>query len=268
MIPLLDNFILKTTPEGVAIITLNRPNKANAINLPVLKEWLAAIQWAATTEEVKATVFTGNGRFFCGGLDLTSFASSEEIFLEENVHVSIEIFGKLVDALIDFPKPLIAAVNGNSVGFGVTFLPHCDLVYSVHNAVFYTPFVKIAICPEACATYLLPKCLGRSIANEMLLTCRQFTAHELANVGFINRLVENGSLLSEAIKRATSLAKLSTGSITETKNLIRIDERDHLKKVSRREIELLTKNRMLSQEFLAITKEFAGNYDNSFSDTL
>ncbi|UZO00993.1 uncharacterized protein OCT59_012102 [Rhizophagus irregularis] len=183
-VPILKTFEIEVNPDGIAILTLNRPKRANALNYELLQDWISSIKWANEEEQVKIVIVTGKGNFFCSGLELPNVPSDMEE-LKRTAEANNNLFKKLVDLLIDFPKLLIAAVNGKAFGFGVTFLPHCDVVYSIPEATFQTPFMQWAFCAEGCSSYLFPKYLGQSIASELLLMNKTYTAPELVKIGFI-----------------------------------------------------------------------------------
>ncbi|CAG8523633.1 5981_t:CDS:2 [Diversispora eburnea] len=197
--PLLETIKIDVIPEGVGILTLNRPDRDNALNSVLLKDLLVAFQWATIEEKVKVVIITGNGKYFTSGWDLTEVSQIESL---EEVFERMKTFTELIEVLIDFPKLLLAAVN--------------------------------AICAEACSSYLLPKFLGNSTANEMLVPS------ELVNHGFINRIIQKENLLNETIKEAITVTKFSFEAFKQTKQLIKSDDiRDHLKKVLKRENEAL-----------------------------
>jgi len=181
--------------------------------------------------------------------------------MKREAEINIDLFKKLVGLLIDFPKLLIAAVNGRAFGFGVTFLPHCDVVYSVPEATFQTPFMQWAFCAEGCSSYLFPKYLGQSITSEMLLMNKTYTAPELAKVGFISRLIPKDKLIQEALKEATRVSEYSFDAIIKSKELIRKDEREHLHKVNKTESDLLLL-RILSEDSRQALFKFIVNRQN------
>ncbi|CAI2183906.1 4768_t:CDS:10 [Funneliformis geosporum] len=260
-IPTLKTFEIIVSPEGVAILTLNRPERANALNNETLQDWLSSIEWANEAEQVKVVVVTGKGNFFCSGLELANISNEEE--WTRNAKTNVNIFRKLVDLLIDFPKLLIAAVNGKAFGFGVTFLPHCDVVYSVPEATFLTPFMQWAFCAEGCSSYLFPKYLGQSIANEMLLMSKTYAAPELAKVGFISRLIPKDHLIQETLKEATRVSKFSYEAIIQSKELIRRNEREFLHKINQRENELL----LLRPQIYFLRRVSSTRYLSGLSDS-
>ncbi|GES75255.1 enoyl-CoA delta isomerase 2, mitochondrial isoform X3 [Rhizophagus clarus] len=257
-IPKLKTFEIEVNPDGIAVLALNRPERANALNYELLQDWISSIEWANVAEQVKIVIVTGKGDFFCSGLELPNGPSDMEE-LKRAAETNINLFRKLVDLLIDFPKLLIAAVNGKAFGFGVTFLPHCDVVYSVSEATFKTPFMQWAFCAEGCSSYLFPKYLGQSIASEMLLMNKTYTAPELAKIGFISRLISKDQLIQETLKEATRITKFSFEAIIKSKELIRKDERVYLHKINKRENDLLLL-RMLSEDSHRALSKFMMNH--------
>ncbi|CAG8597059.1 5937_t:CDS:10 [Funneliformis mosseae] len=275
-IPTLKTFEIVVSPEGVAILTLNRPERANSLNNELLQDWIRSIEWATEAEQVKVVVVTGKGNFFCSGLELSEISNEEE--LKRIAEKCVNLFRQLVDLLIDFPKLLIAAVNGKAFGFGVTFLPHCDVVYSVPEATFLTPFMQWAFCVEGCSSYLFPKYLGQSIASEMLLMNKTYAAPELAKVGFISRLIPKDHLIQETLKEATRVSKFSFEAIIKSKKLIRRNEREFLHKINQRENELLL-SRLVSEDsrqavltfLISVIRNLSGlsdSFNKSFSNKM
>ncbi|CAB4401931.1 unnamed protein product [Rhizophagus irregularis] len=262
-VPILKTFEIEVNPDGIAILTLNRPKRANALNYELLQDWISSIKWANDEEQVKIVIVTGKGNFFCSGLELPNVPSDMEE-LKRTAEANNNLFKKLVDLLIDFPKLLIAAVNGKAFGFGVTFLPHCDVVYSIPEATFQTPFMQWAFCAEGCSSYLFPKYLGQSIASELLLMNKTYTAPELVKIGFISRLIPEDQLIQETLKEATRVTKFSFEAIIKSKELIRKDEREYLHKINKRENDLLLL-RILSEDSHRALLEFMMNHQKKIS---
>ncbi|KAI8580582.1 hypothetical protein K450DRAFT_236323 [Umbelopsis ramanniana AG] len=258
-IPKLETFELKLHATGVAEIIFNRPQRYNALSRLAYAEWLAAIRWAARCDEAKVTIITGNGKYYTSGQELTM----PEPVTESNDSDDMVAIAKkgsantkaLIDEMINFPKLLIAAVNGPAIGFGVTTLALCDVVYSVPHATFKTPFMQLGFCAEGCSSLLFPRIMGPSRANEMLLMNRQFTAQELEQTGFIGRILPAEGFHDHVLKLATDAAKFSLEALKTTKKLVRDADRESLLKVNEVEIQRLAE-RMASDDCIQRLLEF------------
>ncbi|RKP06299.1 ClpP/crotonase-like domain-containing protein [Thamnocephalis sphaerospora] len=232
---------------NVAVITFNRPTRANALSAPAYVDWLKCMNWAAEEASVRVVMLTGNGRFYCSGQEL-----SPASLAGENAQAALREAGqvteKLVDCFIDFPKLLIAAVNGPSYGFGATHLALCDAVYVAPSASMKTPFMELGFCAECCSSYLFPKIMGQSLANELILMGRQLNAEEMVHAHMASRLLPSENFFDRVLELALEAARLPPNAIRQSKALVRSEqERQLLKEVNHREMKLLIE-RMLSEE--------------------
>ncbi|GAA5815604.1 hypothetical protein MFLAVUS_009116 [Mucor flavus] len=236
-IPLLETLAITLSSTGVAELAFNRPKMYNAMSALAYNDWLVAIKWAARCDAVKVTVLTGRGKYYTSGQELQApDLSPEGIALLKKRRACVK---ELVDEMINFPKLLIAGVNGPAIGFGVTTLALCDVVYSVSEATFVTPFMKLSFCAEGCSSYLFPKIMGVSKANEMLLMGRTFSAQELEVTGFVSRLIPAERFHKDVLDLAEASAKYTTEAIQATKKLIRDTDREILLKVNAIEMKTL-----------------------------
>ncbi|KAG0358712.1 ClpP/crotonase-like domain-containing protein [Gamsiella multidivaricata] len=254
----LDTFDIKLLDHGVAVIAFNRPKKYNALNPQVYDQWGRALEWARKSEDVRVVVLTGNGKYYSSGQELAIPSSDEleEAGGADNVFKKRSVFTmKVVRELVHFPKLIIAAINGPVIGFGVTSTALCDVVYSVPDATFNTPFMQLGFCAEACSSVVFPRVMGYSRANEMLLMGRKFTAEEMKEAGVVARIFPKETFMEEVLKLATASAKFPPNAMKETKALIRDPDFDFLDKVAEREMELLGK-RMSSDESAQAIMEF------------
>ncbi|XP_029656116.2 enoyl-CoA delta isomerase 2 isoform X1 [Octopus sinensis] len=189
-------FLLVECKDSVFKITFNRPAKRNAITIDMYYEIINALQ-EATTADCSIAVVTGAGEYFCSGNDLNNFAN----VAPENISAMAEnasvILGKFVRALIDFPKPLIALVNGPAVGISVTALGLFDAVYASDKATFHTPFSSLGQSPEGCSSYVFPKIMGTAKASEILLFNKKLTAKEAFERNLVSEVIPHGSFAEE-----------------------------------------------------------------------
>ncbi|CAO3567164.1 unnamed protein product [Mortierella alpina] len=258
----LDTFDIKLLEHGVAVIAFNRPKKYNALNPQVYDQWGRALEWAAKSDDVRVVVLTGHGKYFTSGQELTIPDSSE---MEEGAEVLYKkrsaYTTKVVEELIRFPKLIIAAIQGPVIGFGVTSTALCDVVYTVPDATFNTPFMQLGFCAEACSSIVFPRIMGSSRANEMLLMGRKFTAEEMKEAGMVARIFPKESFMAEVLRLATNAAKFPPQAMKDTKALIRDREYDLLEQINKREMELLGVRMASDESAQAIMEFMMAKYD-------
>ncbi len=197
-------------------ITFDRPEKKNAITLAMYEALAGAFAEAAGREGTSVVLLDAVGDAFTAGNDIADF-------MQANVGQTRDAGGgiKFLRQLAEFPKPIVAAVNGLAIGIGSTLLLHCDQVIASSAASFQFPFTKLALVPEAGSSLLLPLRVGLQRANEWLLLGERIDPHAALDAGFINAVVAPAELAGAADARAEALTKLSLGSLVETKRLIR-----------------------------------------------
>jgi enoyl-CoA hydratase/carnithine racemase len=168
----------------VTTITLNRPEKMNAITRAMYKTMAETINAAAVDPQQSVVVIQSNGDHFTAGNDISDFLNNPP--LEDGSEV-----WQFIKAAHEFPKVLIAATKGNAVGIGSTMIMHCDFAYASPTTRFRMPFVNLGLVPEFGSSYLFPKNLGHRRAAELLLMGREFTAHEAMEWGVINEVADD-----------------------------------------------------------------------------
>lgn len=232
--------------DNITKIFLNRPEKKNAITLQMYKEIGQALE-EATKDDSVITVLTGYGDYFCSGNDLNNFTSIPPEGKEKMASDSAVILQAFVSKFIDFPKPLIAVVNGPAVGISVTILGLFDIVYATDRATFHTPFSQLGQSPEGCSSYTFPRIMGLSKAVEVLLFNKLLTAHEACKLGLVTEVFPDSSFQKEVWKRLKAYGELPKNSLAFSKQLIRETEKEKLHAVNVQECERL-KERWLSEE--------------------
>ncbi|XP_036934793.1 enoyl-CoA delta isomerase 2, mitochondrial isoform X1 [Acanthopagrus latus] len=247
--------LLVTTEDGITTIKLNRPNKKNAITTEMYNEIIAALEQAAKDDSV-LTVLTGAGDFYCSGNDLTNFTKIPEGGVEEMARKGGDLLRKYVKAYIDFPKPLVAVVNGPAVGVSVTVLGLFDLVYATERATFHTPFSQLGQSAEGCSSYTFPKLMGAAKASEMLLFNKKLTAVQACELGLVTEVFPDSSFQSEVWTRLRAYAKLPPNSLALSKQLIRAVEKERLYAVNDAEVERLIERWMSDECFNAVMSFF------------
>ena len=202
----------------VLILTLNRPHKLNALNQDIKKGLSLALGRAAGDESVSAVVLTGAGRAFSAGGDLKVFAK----LYEDGDPAAREEFTAMdfPRMFFDFPKPVIAAVNGPAVGWGFTVSLACDLRLASREAVFAAGFVRAGVTPEFGSSALLPRMVGLGKALELVLTARQVPAGEAMEMGILTEVTEPEDLLDRAMELAAKITAHSAPAIRLAKRLL------------------------------------------------
>ena len=216
---------LTSVEGGVMTITMNRPDKKNALTKAMYSAINRALELAMTDGKVRVVVLRGTGGVFTSGNDLMDFASGD--LGDEGGEPPVF---KLLRLLASFTKPLVAAVEGPAIGIGTTALLHCDYVLVHKDAKLAMPFVNLGLCPEAGSSYLLPKIMGHVRAAELLLFGDPFTAAKAYEYGLVNRVVD-GDVYAEAQKVAEHLAAKAPGALRVTKEFMKKGEAALLQKV-------------------------------------
>jgi methylglutaconyl-CoA hydratase len=202
---------------GIATITLNRPEKRNAISYELIVELLAALG-EVKNSLAQVLIMTGAGRAFCSGMDLETLQGLAGRTPEQNVDDSRKM-AILFRSLYDFPKPTIAAVNGAAIAGGTGLATLCDFTLAVPEAKFGYTEVRIGFVPAIVSTFLLRQ-VGEKIARDLLLTGRLFNAAEALRIGLITEIVPPESLLNRARALAQQLMENSPMSLVYTKRLL------------------------------------------------
>jgi enoyl-CoA hydratase len=204
---------------GVAVITLNRPERLNALSWPMVDEFLAVVDELANDERLRTVILTGAGRGFCAGLDLQdrddALGGGDDIYL---VSVRQEKIARLALSLRAMPQPVIAAVNGAAAGGGLALALASDLRVAAAEASFHASFIRVGLSGcDAGVSYLLPRLVGLGIASELMLTGRRVDADEAARIGLVNRVVAADDLLGTAHELADEIAANSPFGVWMTK---------------------------------------------------
>ncbi|BBX02424.1 crotonase [Mycolicibacterium moriokaense] len=200
--------------QRVRTLTLNRPEVLNAFNEELYHATATALNEAADDPDVAVVLLTGAGRAFSAGNDLNEMQRriTDPAFNEQGSH-----FSTMIDALADFPKPLICAVNGVGVGIGTTILGYADLAFMSSTARLKTPFTSLGVAPEAASSYLLPRLIGRQNAAWLLMSSEWVNADEAHRMGLVWKVCEPDDLLPEARRHAEVLASRPISSLTAVK---------------------------------------------------
>ena len=217
--------VLLEKEDGVATITLNRPEKLNAFNMEMTGEIDMAFDEAARDKEVRAIILTGTGRAFSTGIDLNWAATLSE---EELPSMASTVRGRMVThsersfmtvilKIQSIPQPVIAALNGITMGGALVLALACDLRVASENAELSMPQAKRGLIPDGGGTYFLPRLVGLTKALELALICDPFDAREAERIGLINKVVPPENLMSAAKDMATKIAKNAPLAVAMTK---------------------------------------------------
>jgi len=203
--------------DGILSVTLARPEKKNAITQAMYAALSEATERARTDAAVKVLLFKGEGDSFSAGNDIADFIAIGSATSEP---FDMAVF-RFLKALADLDKPAVAAVRGRAVGIGVTLLLHCDLVVVAEDALLSTPFVNLALAPEAASTALLPAVIGHQRAFEMFALGEAIDGRTAHAWGIANRAVPAAEVEATAQAFAVKLAARAPNSIRKTKQLMR-----------------------------------------------
>ena len=201
----------------IATITLNRPDKRNAISYELIEDLLAALDEVANSSAL-VLILTGAGKAFCSGMDLENLKALVGRLPEENLKDS-ETMARLFRSLYDFPRPTIAAVNGPAIAGGCGLATLCDFTLAVSDAKFGYTEVHIGFVPAIVSTFLLRQ-VGEKHARDLLLTGRIVGAEEAYRIGLINEIVPAEKLSERARELASQLMENSPASLVCTKRLL------------------------------------------------
>ena len=208
--------------DGIALVTLNRPDRLNALSWPMVDEFLDLMDALGADGALRAIVLTGAGRGFCAGLDLKqrddALGGGDDVL---TVYRRQEKIGRLATALRANPHPVVAAVNGPAAGGGFAIALAADVRIAAPEASFHASFIRIGLsCCDAGVSYLLPRAIGLGLASELMLTGGTVDAAEAERIGLVNRVVPGGELLEEALGVARRIVANSPFGVRMTKQVL------------------------------------------------
>ena len=209
----MDKLILYTTENHTAVITLNRPNKRNALNQELLTSFYNAIDAAAKDDEIRAIIIAGNGKSFCAGIDLAALATDNLFDPRGDGQDMVAVFR-------DCPKPIIGAVNGHAITGGFEIALNCDFLIASQAAAFADTHAKVGIHPGWGMTQLLQQAVGQRMAKQLSLACEFIQADQALRIGLVNEVVPEEKLLDRAKEIANAIASVNQQMMATVKNLI------------------------------------------------
>lgn len=213
--------LLCEVADGVATVTLNRPEVLNAFNTPMQYELAALIPDLAADDAVRAVILTGAGRAFCAGGDIKQMDATNPTPLEGRNKLH-RMLTTVLMPLLRIEKPVIAAVNGAAAGAGMNLALAADIVLAAETAKFSQAFVKVGLVPDTGGLYLLTRQIGLSRAKDLCFTGRMLSAREAMELGLVNRLLPADGLMPAALALAQELARGATAAIGLTKSLLNL----------------------------------------------
>ncbi len=233
--------------ETVLELRMSRPDKKNALTLEMYTALVSQLQWAAKTDDIRAVCLTGAGDSFCAGNDIADFLGRAH---EPN---ALGVIIEFLHALVDFPKPLLAAVQGDAVGIGITMLLHCDLVIAANDLRGCLPFTRLGLVPEGGSSLLLPQTLGHRQAFELLIEGHPFDAQRANEVGLVNQIVAREQLEQTMLKRANAVAQMPTEAMVLSKQVLKAPQKEQLHAVIDQEARLFGERLSSSEAQAAFT---------------
>lgn len=250
------NWVLSTRNQSVLELVINRPERKNALNMAMYQELTEQLQQAAGDSSVRVVVITGAGGCFTSGNDLEDFARGT------NLDPANSPITRFMMALLDFPKPVIAAVDGLAIGIGTTLLLHCDLAYASPSSQFRMPFAQLGLCPEYASSLLVPRLAGHLKASEWLLLGKAFSAAEAERTGMINQAVDDPLQVARA--SAAQLVAMAPAALRATKALLRAPLREQTRKILDEEVRIFGE-RLRGPEFAEAVAAFFAKRTPDFS---
>lgn len=239
------------TNEGsTALIRYNRPLSGNSLHPRMLQEMVEVLQWVDNHPTVRIVVQTGAGNFYCTGMELLEVEDSGMSFAKGSD------FHEMNRLLISSSKVLIAAVNGPAVGYGMSSLALYDLVYSLPDAYFFTPFVRWGMAPEGGSSFTFPILMGHQQASLLCLANERIDAQTALRLGLVSKILEGEGFLDSVVQIAGRISKEPPESLKATKNLLRQSTRQQLLEANDRECNELHTRRYGYPEFQTSILQF------------
>ncbi len=216
--------VLYEVSERIATITLNRPERMNAISETMLEELGACFVRANLDPEVRVVILTGKGRGFCAGLDLAAQASGGDkaLLRQDRVSTHLDLRNAPPTTLFEMDKPVICAMNGSAAGYGLDTALGCDIRIMAEGAKMAAAYVKRGIVPESGGTWFLPRMLGWAKASELIFTGRTIGSAECLALGLVSKVVPPEKVMEEARALALEIAQNAPLAVQASKRMMRM----------------------------------------------
>lgn len=205
--------VLLQSEDGVAIVTLNRPEVLNSFNRAMARQLVAAFEQIAGDDTLRAVVLTGAGRGFCAGQDLSEALPKDGGAMPDLGDIVRDSYNPIVRAIRQLEKPVLCAVNGVAAGAGANIAYACDIVFAASNATFVQSFAKIGVIPDSGGTFLLPRLVGLHRATVMTMLAEKMTAEQARDWGLVYLVTEPEALMQTALGTAKQLATQPTRAL-------------------------------------------------------
>ena len=213
--------------DGVALVTLNRPEKLNAFTYEMLDDWVDRLAECQKRDDVRAVVITGSGRGFCTGADVDSFAGIAQSG-PTGIKAELGLTQRLPRQISELDKPVIAAINGFATGGGLDFALACDIRFAAESARLAETYIRMGLLPGVGGAYFLTQLVGRAKALELLWTGDFIDAREAERIGLVNKVFRDEELLPRTLEFAGRLARSAPLSIQLIKRVVRLGENKDL----------------------------------------
>lgn len=208
-----------TRHEAVAVLTMNHPEVMNAASATMVEGLRNALAYIENAGEFRAVVLTGEGRGFCSGANLSDTSSRQQEGPRDAGRLLEEAYHPLLRAIRDLKMPFLTAVNGAAAGVGMSIALMGDLILAARSAYFLQAFTRIGLVPDGGSTWLLPRFVGAARARELSMLAEKLPAERALQWGLINRVFDDGQLMSEAVALAQRLADGPTLALAATRKL-------------------------------------------------
>ena len=190
--------------EGLAKITLNRPEVGNTLNIELAKELYYAVNMISANNNIKVLILTGKGKLFCGGGDL-KFLLSKEKKVKQTLLQMTHYFHGAISRMARMDAPVIIGINGTAGGGGFSLAISGDIIYSIKDAKFTLAYTNAGLSPDGSSTYYLPRIVGMKRAKELMLTNRVFSAEEALSMNIIDKVLINNDELQKAVENQAEI---------------------------------------------------------------
>lgn len=211
--------LLVESRDGIAVVTLNRPEVLNAFNPKMGREITAALRTLAEEADSRVVILTGAGRGFCSGADISRPKNRTSQWSPDVIR-GYESTAAMSRLMTNYPKPIIAAINGVALGVGFSLTLPCDVRLASENASFGAIYTRIGMVPELGSSFLLPRIVGFGTAMELVLTGRTIDAQEAKAIGLVNQIAPAGKVMEVALEMARMMLKSPPNALRLTKQAL------------------------------------------------
>jgi enoyl-CoA hydratase/carnithine racemase len=222
--------IVTAQSGSILCVQLNRPTKRNAMTSAMYAALADILNKAAKDGNTRVVLWHGAGDSFCAGNDIDDF-------LKNPPGPGESPQARLMEALVNFDKPLVAAVQGAAIGGGTTMLLHCDFIYAGESTKFQMPFINLAVVPEFGSSHIVPARIGHVHAAELILLGAPFDARRAAELGLVNQVVSDNDVMARARETAEKLAAKPAAALQASKRLLKQSFREQIKAAMKAENE-------------------------------